>query len=413
MGTWIARAWRGLATGWQLAGATLLLLAVLEAGTRVVQAARDRARGVRDVPYSPGDPQEGLPWHAAYWAEFDAARQQRWEPYVYWHRRPFRGRYITVDSAGFRVTPQPGGDLPVAARVWLFGGSTMWGTSQRDSATIAAEVARRLAPLAPAGTRIEVVNRGENGWVGTQEALALALAVRDGARPDVVLFLDGINDVAATVQWGTAGIPQNEYKRVREFAIGRTLDRAVTGRGLADELAAVPMLLGELAHQSAFVRWVESLAPRTAMAFVPMDTVVTRTVRSVVATAELVEALGAARGFRPVWVWQPTLQGTRKRLTPFETRVLANGDKDPYWRLLHAAHGPTAAAWAAAMPRVAPGRVVDASHVFDGDSVPAFTDRIGHNPEAVVPKLVDAFWPVLRSEVERVLLARNSAQLPR
>jgi lysophospholipase L1-like esterase len=405
MSGFLVRAWRGLATGWQLAGATLLLLALLEGGTRVALALRDRARGVTQRSFTPGDPQEGLPWHAAYVREFDAVRAQRWQPYVYWRRAGgFRGRYVTVDDSGRRVTPQPTAGA-VALEVWLFGGSTMWGTGQRDSATIAAEVARRLAPLAGPGRRIVVVNHGENGWVSTQSLLALQLALRAGGRPGVVLFYDGINDVAATVQRGEGGVPQNEFKREHEFALGRTVDHQVTFRDGGDDAAALAALAGEALNQSAFVRWVRTLAPRRASTFAPADSVAAWTVAAYAANAGMVELLGRAHGFVPLYAWQPTPQATPKRLTRFEARLLADGDKDPYWRRLREAHPLAAARWRDTMAHVAPERALDLSGAFAGDSLAVFTDRTGHTTEAAVPRIVDAIWPALERAV-RAQLAR-------
>ena len=46
------------------------------------------------------------------------------------------------------------------------------------------------------------------------EVLQLMLDLRTGERPDVVMFYDGINDVASAVQRGVAGDPQNESRRV-------------------------------------------------------------------------------------------------------------------------------------------------------------------------------------------------------
>ncbi|MBI3790199.1 MAG: SGNH/GDSL hydrolase family protein [Gemmatimonadetes bacterium] len=405
----LVRAGRGVTVTWQILGMTLLTFALVECGYRAVAAAQARSRGVTQRSYTPGDPQERLPWHAPYVAEFDAVRAQQWQPYVYWRRKPdFRGRYVNVDSAARRVTPQPRVPATPAARVFLFGGSTMWGTGQRDSATIAAEVARRLQPLAGVGARIEVTNFGENGWVSTQGMIALQLALRAGARPDVVLFYDGINDVAATVQWGQAGVSQNEFKREREFAFGRAMDHEVSTRSALDDLRALPLLAGEVLHQSAFIGWVKSLAPRRQPAFIAADSAADRTVAVYAETARMVEALGARYGFTPVFVWQPTPQSTGKVLTKFESRLLVDGDKDAYWRRLHEVHALVPARWRDAMAGVAPGRAVDASTVFRGDSMAVFTDRTGHTTESAVPAIVDAFWPVLARVTRERLRAPRS-----
>ena len=58
---------------------------------------------------------------------------------------------------------------------------------------------------------------------------------------------------------------------------------------------------------------------------------------------------------------------------------------------------------AEAMAFLAPGRFIDESSLFRGDTLSAFTDRIGHNTEAAVPTIVDGFWPALQTLVTRRL----------
>src|SRR5439155_17899889 len=139
----------------------------------------------------------------------------------------------------------------------FFGGSTMWGTSQRDDHTIAAEAAHRLQALAGPNARVEVTNFGETGYVNTQELLQLMLELRAGHRPDVVVFYDGLNEVAATVQGGTAGLPQNESKRVAEFTMGRALDRTGFDQGLRFDLRRIALLGGQAIKQLAIDDWAQ------------------------------------------------------------------------------------------------------------------------------------------------------------
>ena len=245
----VRQLFESLRTVWLVLGVTLAFLFVLELCVRVTHyvAERQRARRLAAVPASLRDPQESEPWFADFTREYDATRPQRWKSYVYFGRKPsFKGRYVNIDADGHRVTPQPSSPAEPAARVFFMGGSTMWGTEQRDSATIAAVAAQRLQGLAGPAGRIEVTNFGESGYVNTQELLELMLALRAGKRPDVVVFYDGINDVGTTVQYGVAGIPQNESKRVAEFDLGRAIDRSGFAQGMGkvgDRLRNVALAL--------------------------------------------------------------------------------------------------------------------------------------------------------------------------
>ncbi|MEL6543787.1 MAG: SGNH/GDSL hydrolase family protein, partial [Myxococcota bacterium] len=76
--------------------------------------------------------------------------------------------------------------------VWFFGGSTMWGTGQRDERTIPSRVVREATH---AGLNLRAVNYGQPGWGVWQSTLKLIEQVVDGQRPDLVIFYDGINEL--------------------------------------------------------------------------------------------------------------------------------------------------------------------------------------------------------------------------
>ena len=55
------------------------------------------------------------------------------------------------------------------------------------------------------------------------------------------------------------------------------------------------------------------------------------------------------------------------------------------------------------MRALAGDRFIDAHGLFRGDTIPVWTDPIGHSTEAAVPKIVDAFWPRLEAAVSQRL----------
>jgi len=129
------------------------------------------------------------------------------------------------------------------------------GNAQRDSFTIAAVASRRLQTLAGPGQRVEVSNFGENGYVMTQGIIQLLLQLRAGIAPTSSCSYDGINDAGAAVMQGAPGIPQNESKRVADFAMGRALDRASFERGLHKDLRALRVVASEALNQVELVNW--------------------------------------------------------------------------------------------------------------------------------------------------------------
>ena len=122
-------------------------------------------------------------WAPKHFEEFNGLETD-YQAYYGWRRRPFTGETITVMSNGLRSTPSAGDKL----RIGFFGGSTMWGTGARDQDTIPAIVAAQL--------EAESVNYGETGWRAHQSLNQLMEAYIAGERFDVVVFYDGVNEVA-------------------------------------------------------------------------------------------------------------------------------------------------------------------------------------------------------------------------
>ncbi len=398
----------GLRTTWLVLGVTVALFLVLEIGMRIAQA----PPGDDDAPprvMLAGDPR-GEPWYADYNRDYNATRGQRWRSYVYFGRNPsYAGRYISIDSAGHRVTPQPTTADAPAARVFLFGGSTMWGTSQRGDRTMAAEVARRLQPLAGPGRRIEVVNFGETGYVNTQELLQLMLALRAGNVPDVVLFYDGLNDVFATVQYGTPGVPQNESKRASEFAMGRLLDNSSYGQGSRRDMSRLAMLSGQAMQQLAITRWVRSLKSAPAPVYPSADSAAHATARTYAENARLVEALAARYGFTPIYVWQPNLHASEKQLDPFEQRLRRRIAADSFHHRIQDVHRVIPPMIDSAMGAVVPReRFVQDADLFHGDTLQVYTDWLGHTNELSVPRIVDTFWPALQAATQKAVASHKT-----
>ncbi len=360
----------GLRARLTVLGATLVFAVACEGVYRLQGALRrlvaSAARPRVAHPYA----QE--PWFPAFDAEEHASRLMQWEPYVYWRRRPYRGRYINVDSSGRRRTVQPLGRRAPARRIWFFGGSAMWGTGARDEGTIPSQVGALLSEHGV--DDVAITNYGETGYVFTQELLRLELELRRGARPDVVVFYDGINDIAAAVMDGQAGVPQNESNRAAEFQLGRRL-------GPDNDLRAFVTALGLAASRSALLRRLTTLESPAPAESPSSDTLARRVVDTYAATAQLAEALARRYGAQVCYFWQPALYTTRKALTPYEQALRAKLDGDPFERRLRTVPVAATAAIDARMAGVAPGRFTNLSGLFDGDTTTVFLDQIGHTTE--------------------------------
>ena len=128
----------------------------------------------------------GVPWAETHFREL-AKLQTKHFSHIGWRREAFNGTTIVVEGPYLqRRTVNTAASH--GKSVFLFGGSTVWGTGVDDAGTIPSQLA------AITGTHTE--NFGETGYTAHQSLLLLLQLIEDGIRPDVVIFYDGVNDVA-------------------------------------------------------------------------------------------------------------------------------------------------------------------------------------------------------------------------
>ncbi len=371
LGIFLLRAIGALGTAWNIAGVTLLLLVLLAGAVLAVRA-------IRGGPVSENDradhPYHGQPWFPAFVREFSASLEMEWAPYVYWRRRPMVGEYINVDSSGIRRTVQARPTSATPRGIFFMGGSTMWGTGQRDAWTIPSIVAESLA--ARNITDVALTNYGETGYVSTQELIQLQMALRKGARPAVVVFYDGLNDVASSAQSPECGLPQNETRRRFEFALGRFVSqrssrefRALVRTAREQALAGIGGGGGARLDTLASAHGVVDCYARTA---------------------QLVEILAAKYGFRVLYFWQPTPGTSPKPLTSYEVAVMDTMSADPLRRVLRSLNRHSAAEIDSAMKPVAGDRFRNLATLFSGDTGTVWLDYVGHVTERANARIANA-----------------------
>lgn len=283
---------RLLGQAWLILGITLLLLLVVDQILRAVLPKPVPMATLEPGAIAPGRSRAAAvaddDWIDAYWNEHQASRHTQWESYVYWRRKPYDGELIDIDAHGFRVTPSAR-TAPLRT-IWLFGGSTAWGTGNRNEGTLAAQLQRIYAERAPE-LGVRVLNFGESGYVSRQSLAAFQSALACPQPPaDLAIFLDGANDVFAALQEGQAGLPQNEENRRREFNSSRQLGAQL--RAWALRLEGIAGLL-QSAPPAAQPAALDALAVATAEHYLTQVT--------------QASALAQLHGIDLIPVWQPTL----------------------------------------------------------------------------------------------------------
>ncbi len=309
-------------------------------------------------------------WLPAY-VEENRRVDVRWTPYIYWQHIPVTGRHINVDARGLRrtvsaATPSATGRV---VNISVFGGSTTWGYGVRDAHTLPSQLQRALRAR---GVNARVENHGAGAFVSTQEMIKFLLLHREDHRPDLAVFLDGMNDVCSAWLNGKAGLPQNEANRIREFNLsGRTgliLKYAVSGG----------------ARGWNILRWLRRrLAPAAPPPSVDVDRLSGDTWQRYTNNVHLTRTVAQAAGVRTAFFWQPTPY-TKRTVTAFEERLRSMAAPD--LRALFAATYERARGEAAAANGLG---LHDLSDVFDRVADPRFIDFF-HLSEIGNAELADA-----------------------
>jgi hypothetical protein len=171
---------------------TLLLVLIINGA---MWSAREIHQALKPLPmatlqqvypgFSPSDIRQLLDESAETW---------RYEPWVGFTERAHAGRFVNISKDGFRFTQRR--DLSLRSdgiNIYFFGGSTGFGYGVDDASTVAAHLQKRLDARYP-GRRINVFNFARGYYYSTQEVVLLETLLRDGHVPDVVIFLDGLNE---------------------------------------------------------------------------------------------------------------------------------------------------------------------------------------------------------------------------
>lgn len=118
------------------------------------------------------------------------------DSWVEFRNMDFNGSYMHTSGSTRRT--QPDTFYNPAANdtldIYFFGGSTMFGFNVLDHETIPSQFVQLYKEEFPDGKSIRVHNYGTPTYYSYQELILFSNLVYSGHKPDVVVFLDGIND---------------------------------------------------------------------------------------------------------------------------------------------------------------------------------------------------------------------------
>lgn len=208
-------------------------------------------------------------------------------PYIQFKEPHFQGDFINIDENGFRYVKNQGVWPPDPANfnIFLLGGSTTFGLGVADEQTIASHLQEYLSNQLD--NKVYVYNFGRSGHFSTQERIYFEQLLLSNVRPDLVIFLDGYNDIDNTTNQPVFTPQLTKLQEESRVPVVTILDR-------------LPMM--RLAR--ALNRRLQNSQEEQPIAQPePLNTL--EVGDRYLANKRLIEAAAEAYGIQPVFVWQP------------------------------------------------------------------------------------------------------------
>jgi hypothetical protein len=351
-----------------------LAAAVLEISSAIVLSVyrHIRTRKSHDAP-SASPAYQGYPWAQEFWKEeylrWGSHTGPRYVPFLVWGERPWHSKYINVDESALGNlrrtvnTTNPACDQTRRKVVWMFGGSTLFGTGVPDWATIPSYLSQELNTTG--ATCFLVLNLGVEGYLTNQEVIFLTELLKTGQRPDMAIFYDGVNDSAAAV---SPGIP-NAYLDF-DFMKARfegSLSSKVDFLRNSHSIQLAKAIGARLRHGEPSIVSPAEVAARASSAMQNYE-----------ANIRVVRMLGEAYKFKVFCFWQPSLATGHKPLAPFERQIWNVGGNFPDavgYKILRAVNEEAARR---ALQNMQNSSFVFLGQIFDSVQEPIYVDNHMH-----------------------------------
>jgi lysophospholipase L1-like esterase len=238
--------------------------------------------------------------------EYFLQDRTHFEPYIHFRRYPINAKHVHVDQDGVRETIKS--PKVNAKKVFVMGGSTVWGTGASDGMTIPSLLQHSL------GVEYDVYNFGETGYVSTQELNQLLKKLADGDVPDYVIFYDGNNDGYAGAY--SPAVPRDPQNLRKEAEAREKAENDIAYRVVHDwfEPSNYAKLLWRLKERRVR-HWDESIADRAAMRAKKVAGYYEAHVRQV-------KALAKEYGFKTYFFWQANMFNPLRKPVSYEKDIL-------------------------------------------------------------------------------------------
>lgn len=356
----------------------IFCLVILEWGLRISFRTREIRLWSKEKRYR-SSVYEDSPWAKRYFDIFDEKVKEVYHPFCGWRKEEFRSKLINISSDGIRKTwnPEYREDLK---KVFVFGGSTVWGTGVRDEFTIPSLLSKNLNRFQDS---YFVINYGEAAYVSTQEVILLITQLREGNIPDYVIFYDGVNDVEAAFLNGKAGLIYHYIRLRMKLDMEPKIFNQMTKEAFLENSKLYSSIVSIInkyikKRKSPIYTHTEfkKLAPQIIQEYIKNIT--------------FVEKLSKIYGFKYIFIWQPSLF-TIKSKTSEEEKILAVGDRDLEKLFINTYK---------LADKLDIANFYNLSHIFDNKTETIFIDDC-HIGEKQCKIVADNIFELMRNEFKR------------
>lgn len=289
---------------------------LLEVGSRIALYSYNHLRRhtVADVAID-APAYSGYPWARDCLDEQTLRLKTRntYVPFRLWGVTEFHGRCMNNDNTPLGVvrrTTNPSNPACSSGHrtsIWVFGGSTVYGTSIPDWATLPSYLSRQLNT---ATNCVEVANLGVEGYASNQELLLLLELLKAGRRPDIVILYDGFNDADIGTRPPGSPTPHMGFMGIK----GR-IEGSMASRLEFIKRSGVWKLVLEMDHSLG-----RTDPDRVAAS--EMGSSARHTLDNYEANLSIARVLGKAYGFKVCAFWQPAIIYGKKPMAPYEQELV-------------------------------------------------------------------------------------------
>lgn len=303
-------------------------------------------------------------WISTFKKEYNSSQNFQYSPFFVWERMETKGETVNILKDGVRITKDS--SCKGKKKIFMFGGSTMWGVGAPDWNTIPSELQQLLIQSGKTGYC--VVNYGENAFVSTQNLLRLQKLIQTNDIPHLVIFYNGFNEIASGHQTKKAGMHQNFSEIAEKLNTGSNIRRRKEIRPIEILQYLMPNTYSYLFVYGRHQNFEELSFPKE----LPLQLAFQMN-----RDFEMVNALGEKFGFQSYFFLQPTLF-EKKSWTSFENEVskevpknFSDLLKETYIELRKVYSGNSSSL-----------RMKDISATFENNKEEIFIDKVHLVPEA-------------------------------